>query len=692
MMKRLMVFTLILMLVSSSFGVFAAQEGKGGPPDISSRGKSGTRAFLDLETVAWGQNEAEEMASSGKLLGYEDHSFRPNNAVTHLEAITMIVRMMGWEDETYPATSKFDLDEIPEWGHPYVLIAESMGVFDETDAFEASSPATRQEVANYVVNAYGDNLPELKSPEGLAMRYTDDDLISEKYQVAVYQMKELGLMIGDHSARFNPTSSVRRIEMAMIMHRHCNTYRLRNLTGEEDNLRVSLLIDDETSRFNVAVDPAITAHFSKEVFYETPGDTFNATEVQEVLLFTEVEGDEIDYSVAIDDDLWTITPETLDYDTDYALIFDGEKIVDDEGQKLTEQTAFYFTTMEEPEYDELTLISVDPSDAQEDVPLDTEVVFTFSEPVKDEEGTLVLDSTVMETIEVYVKSGPDWEIVPQEDYEVDVNDEVWTLVFDEALEYNTLYRTGLKTDEIAAFLGESTFEFKTVGLSNLTFSPEGEEVAVDEPITLEFDTAVKDLEGDPFNVTDIAGFVTLEMNGDDVTYVAELLYDTDSTTITLVVGDYLTYGATYEITVDEDEILDGVEGALTHEFTVGEAPLEVSFNYPEEISLGLEEELLLDSLESITLLLDEDLDGFYDATGDALDNTTALDHVTLVKTGDETFTYNLDLSANTITLSSFDLLEAGEYVLTLEDIYYDAADLKLYLEETPLNFAFELID
>jgi len=84
MMKRLMVFTLILMLVGSSFASFAAQEGKGGPADISSRGKSGTKAFLDLESVQWGQNEAEEMAAIGKLLGYEDHSFRPNNDVTNL--------------------------------------------------------------------------------------------------------------------------------------------------------------------------------------------------------------------------------------------------------------------------------------------------------------------------------------------------------------------------------------------------------------------------------------------------------------------------------------------------------------------------------------------------------------------------------------------------------------------------------
>ncbi len=692
MMKRLMVFTLILMLVGSSFSSFAAQEGKGGPADISSRGKSGTKAFLDLESVQWGQNEAEEMAASGKLLGYEDHSFRPNNDVTNLEAITMIVRMMGWEDKDYPATSKFDLNEIPEWGHPYVLIAESMGVFDEVTAFDATAPATRQEVASYVVNAYGDHLPELKDPPGISKRYADDDLISEDYNVAVYQMKALGLMIGDHNAKFNPDSSVRRIEMAMIMHRHCNTYRLRNLTGEEENLRVSVLIDDSTSRFNVAVEPEITAHFSEDVFFETAGDTFNTTEVEEVLVLTEVEGDEIPYTVTIDDDLWTITPEPLDYDTDYAMIFDPEKIVNADNEKLTEQTAVYFTTRTEPTYDELTLISVDPEDGDVDVPLDTDVVFTFSEPVKDEDEVLIVDATVAEAVEVYVKVDDLWEILPTEDYEVDVNDEVWTLTFDENLAYNTLYRIGLKTDELSYFLGESTFEFKTVGLSELTFAPEGDAVAVNSEIVLSFDTVIKDLEGNPFDVADVAGFVTLELEESEITYNAQILYTTEATSITLGLGDYLTYGSEYAVTVEEDLILDGIAGELTHDFTVEEALLQISFQYPGEVTLSLEDDLEVTSLEAIILTMDEDLDGFYNAGGEALTLSNLEDHVTLTKAGDETFTYSLALTDNLITLDGFSVLEAGDYSLTLKDIYYDATDLKLYLEETPLDTAFELID
>ena len=51
--------------------------------------------FTDVHTGSWYYRSVSEMAASGIIDGYEDGSFRPDQTVTVVEAVTMAARSVG---------------------------------------------------------------------------------------------------------------------------------------------------------------------------------------------------------------------------------------------------------------------------------------------------------------------------------------------------------------------------------------------------------------------------------------------------------------------------------------------------------------------------------------------------------------------------------------------------------------------
>ena len=60
--------------------------------------------FDDVEsdpTVSWAQDSIHKMSDAGYIKGYEDGTFRPYRAITKMECLIFMARMLGFENEEY---------------------------------------------------------------------------------------------------------------------------------------------------------------------------------------------------------------------------------------------------------------------------------------------------------------------------------------------------------------------------------------------------------------------------------------------------------------------------------------------------------------------------------------------------------------------------------------------------------------
>lgn len=73
------------------------------------------------------------MVASGVVTGYPDAVYKPYNNVTMLEAVTMLVRMLGLEDQAEAAKVQNVDYKMPaglNWGSGYLITAVNLGILD----------------------------------------------------------------------------------------------------------------------------------------------------------------------------------------------------------------------------------------------------------------------------------------------------------------------------------------------------------------------------------------------------------------------------------------------------------------------------------------------------------------------------------------------------------------------------------
>ena len=189
--------------------------------------------FLDLdETIEWARMAIDRMYARGIFTGYPGNVFKPRNNVTHLEAIIMSLRVMGWEEEAKRTKVNDDIRKINllwDDAYYYIALAVEKGLIkaEELRGFNPNAPAKRYEVARYIVRAL-----DLESQAQKHMKeklpFKDANAIPKDAVGYVYVMLDLGLMKGDDNNRFKPNDPITRAEMAVMLN------RLDERLGQED--------------------------------------------------------------------------------------------------------------------------------------------------------------------------------------------------------------------------------------------------------------------------------------------------------------------------------------------------------------------------------------------------------------------------------------------------------------------------
>ena len=85
--------------------------------------------------------------------GFSDGTFRPRSAITVAEALTLLVRAKGWEEETTGSPSSPFLDVTPtHWAYPELCTARSHGLIFHDQVFP-EEPLYRWQAAVYLYRA-----------------------------------------------------------------------------------------------------------------------------------------------------------------------------------------------------------------------------------------------------------------------------------------------------------------------------------------------------------------------------------------------------------------------------------------------------------------------------------------------------------------------------------------------------------
>ncbi len=224
------VLTLMFNLLLASTAL-AAPWGKA-PPGQEKKVKTEKICVLQDIPGHWAEGAMIKMNLKQVVTGYEDLTFQPNKPITRAEAVTMLVRLLGLEEQArqYAASSTVpELDfkpEIPVWVKGYLAVAldKRILVSEDLQNFRPNQPAKRYEIAVLVLRAL-ENSSQLEKLSGKELNFIDEKEIPEWARKCVLQASKMKLMVGNPDRSFQPNKPITRAEMSTILVRMQNFFK-----------------------------------------------------------------------------------------------------------------------------------------------------------------------------------------------------------------------------------------------------------------------------------------------------------------------------------------------------------------------------------------------------------------------------------------------------------------------------------
>lgn len=168
----------------------------------------------------WSRVVVDKSYALELMKGYPGDIFKPEDSVTRLEAIAVIINAMGLEKEAKNVDYKNSGIRLPPgmfWGQGHLVIAVQKGLLhkDYVNQLLFGSPIPRQEVATLVAVALRDKIKTKGDPSKLS--YTDTGEIGLTYLPYVADVTQNNIMQGLGGNEFGPNQIMKRGQMAALM-------------------------------------------------------------------------------------------------------------------------------------------------------------------------------------------------------------------------------------------------------------------------------------------------------------------------------------------------------------------------------------------------------------------------------------------------------------------------------------------
>lgn len=209
-----------------------------------------TVKFTDIGSH-WARPYIEKLTAAKITTGVEVKNgvgkYAPEAPVKRVEVVTMLIRLLGLEEEakgmTLPSTFP-KAAEVPEWAKGTVAMALTKGIIPVNEDFRANEDALREDVAIMTVRAlgFGSEAESKTTVNTKILSFSDAPLIGLKARPYVEVAIEKGIMSGMGDNKFDPKGKFTRGQMAKLIDNSLQYKPLKSqVLGEVDSVETTLL-------------------------------------------------------------------------------------------------------------------------------------------------------------------------------------------------------------------------------------------------------------------------------------------------------------------------------------------------------------------------------------------------------------------------------------------------------------------
>lgn len=223
--------------------------------------------FNDVEsdaTVSWAKDSITKMTDAGYIKGYEDGTFRPYRAITKIESLILMSRMLGYENSEFSSVasaastayksiaSKYNTTYANEISYlMYCGVLKESDLVDYASAANANTQLLRYQAAVLMSKLMGAD-SEAKAYTVSTATYADDSAIPTTARPYVEYVSANNIMNGmdktaDGKAQFSPLTSLTRAQMATLLARMMDKLELKYVSGTVDSVSSSKISVGGTS-------------------------------------------------------------------------------------------------------------------------------------------------------------------------------------------------------------------------------------------------------------------------------------------------------------------------------------------------------------------------------------------------------------------------------------------------------------
>ncbi|HCJ56627.1 S-layer homology domain-containing protein [Lutispora sp.] len=266
-----------------------------------------------MENMAWAMKAIEKLGAKGIISGYSDKSYKPQNKVTNMEALTLILKLTGNEDESkkndriHSSLTQYEKQWGLQWGWGYLFVAVDKGILlpEEIKGFNPNQPIKRHELAKYLVRAIGKAKDAEKYMDS-KLDFKDADAVPKASRGYVYLINDLGIMTGNENKQFKPNEPLTRAEIAVLIDK-AGDY-LDNYDDNQNEAKVVFKSYDD-------INNKLTVRYNgKTVYYKTIDNVIVYKDNEYTDIYDLSEGDVLD--VVLGSDKQVIFIEVIGYTDD----------------------------------------------------------------------------------------------------------------------------------------------------------------------------------------------------------------------------------------------------------------------------------------------------------------------------------------------------------------------------------------
>ena len=185
----------------------------------------------------WAATQIEEMTEVGIIKGYTDGTFKPDKAISKIEALLLFARVAGFSNSEYSAVADFAYDK-----YQYLLADAELGAYDsfkkELSFLLYKGVMGEDEIVEYLEDEqYLEDFPrvdaaillsnlmdaEIKKVSASSLDFADKDKISDADATYIAYVVENGFMNGvqkdDGSIVFDAEGALSRAQVCVLLYR-----------------------------------------------------------------------------------------------------------------------------------------------------------------------------------------------------------------------------------------------------------------------------------------------------------------------------------------------------------------------------------------------------------------------------------------------------------------------------------------